>query len=683
MTTTTTKARATSEAILEAFQKLQDAQPAGKSVTRDSFRKESGIPESDWEYHFGTFAELKRAAGLAPTRADAKLKSAIAKSVSVSARAGVALERAEYGEKYLRTDKGRYKTMLVASDLHDKEIDPFFNRVMIDTARRVQPDNIVLGGDVFDLPEFGRYTIDPREWDAVGRIKFTHANIFRPLREAAPDAQFDLIEGNHECITPDTEVLTVTGWIKAGDYAALKAKPPIASFDLVDHNVTYNAPVAVATQGGREVYEVESTFKKERITANHKMVVGGRYLRKLEEIADNELVGENMTYALRSEPKFPQVVDDDLVRLAIWIITHATINQTEGEYQYWLSFNHIPKRIERRIKAVVQRIPGIKWEKVRNGLEVEGPAIAGILELITGLEVIGHGTRWFDTPDWLERLPVRYGKIVAEELTWASTQGFMAPRTSYFKGWSHNVGEALQWFMVSRGVPCAMRKLPLGQYTLTFNETGTLERWRGRPVKKSVYYRYGDVVSIQTVDGTLITRVDGKINFTGNCRLVKHLADFSPATRAILGDLHGMTIGDLFGLKEFEINYVAKADLKAYSAKEHDRELENNYRVYHGNVMVHHFPHARHMGMPGVNGHHHSHQVWPMFNIHQGAYEWHQLGAGHKRSASYCEGERWHNGFALIHIDTVTKSVNIEYIPVTSMAVVGGKFYTREPHELI
>jgi hypothetical protein len=99
--------------------------------------------------------------------------------------------------------------------------------------------------------------------------------------------------------------------------------------------------------------------------------------------------------------------------------------------------------------------------------------------------------------------------------------------------------------------------------------------------------------------------------------------------------------------------------------------------------MVHHFPHARHMGVPGVNGHHHSHVVWPMYNVHMGEYEWHQLGAGHKRKASYCEGERWHNGFAIVHIDTLTKTANIEYIPITSFAVVGGKMYVREPSEII
>lgn len=669
--------RMTKEAILEAYNKLQATLPAGKLLTRDKFRKESGVPVPDWEFHFGTFNALKSAAGVTvATATDRKVLASIAKSELLSVRDALDKERKSYGDRYTRTDNKRYKTLLVCSDLHDKEVDPFTMRVIIETAKRAQPDIISLGGDVFDLPEWGKYPVDPREWDAVGRIQHAHDHIFKPLREAAPDAQIDLIEGNHECVTPETEVLTDRGWKKAID---ISRADNVASFNLPSHSMRYEMPVEIRMQKPREVFEIETTFKKERITGNHRIVYDGQ-LTHLESI--DKLEGQRMLQAIWSRPKDSLDMDEWMIRFAVWVMTHGTINVTDSEYKYWLSFNKIPKRIERRIKAVVSKIRGIKWEKVRNGLEVEGPALAGILELITGKETIAHGTQYRDLPDWFEHLDPRRGPTVGEELTWASTQGFMAPRTSYFKGHQQAIGEKLQWFLVTRGVPCAMHRLEHDQYTLVFNETPTLERWRGKRVtKKSL----GDqtTIAIQTVDGTLVTRLDGKINFTGNCRLVKNLTDMSPATRALLGDLHGWTMEDLFKLREFKVNYVAKADLKSYSAKEHMNELEHNYRIYHGAFLVHHFPQGRALGLPGVNGHHHSHIVWPQYNVHRGAYEWHQLGAGHRRSAVYAEGEKWSNGFALVHIDTLTKGVNIEYIPVTDFAVVGGTWYTREPHEVV
>lgn len=676
--------------IIAEFNRLQSMLDPGKVLTREQFRKGAAVSTSQVEHQFGSFAELKRAAGAAPTRADTKVLNAVAKIATVSRRDDLIAERDTYGEDYLRTDESRYKTMLVATDLHDKEIDPFFLRVFLDTAKRVNPENVVLGGDVFDLPEFGRYNVDPREWDAVGRIKFVHDNIFTPLRNNVPDAQIDLIEGNHECITEDTEVLTNRGWITAKDlyedYQHFEAhdRPLVASFGHRDikgapQQLHYGPAVAVARQHSREILELESLFKHEKVTGNHNLVTTWGLESVDELIRRKALVGSNMIQAIDKGTSDQDLkMDYGIVRLMVWLSSTGSVIRDDHGTPY-MHFNKVPKRVERRIKSVASSLD-LKWEIKNQSIDLSGPKLEHYLEIITGVEKIEG--RWAKTPDWLERLPLEYGVVIASELTWASKMGFMSERTSYFNGNGHETADAWQMFFVMREVPCTVNKLPKGQYTLVFNETGVMERWRGNPIKVKPL-GLGTVISIQTDEGTLITRLNGKINFTGNCRLVKHLADFSPATRAILGDLHGMTIGDLFGLRKFEINYVAKADLKAYTTKEHEKELENNYRVYHDNVLVHHFPHARHMGLPGINGHHHRHQVWPMFNLHQGAYTWHQLGAGHKRSASYCEGERWHTGFALIHIDTMTKSVNIEYIPITDIAVVGGKWYAREATELV
>ncbi|WKZ86369.1 hypothetical protein N5B55_05285 [Ralstonia pickettii] len=332
-------------------------------VTRNYFRNHSAISESTWNRFFGTFEEFKRQSGIKLSRQQHGLERSIAKHASVDHYRRMNIERQDWADRYVRENPNRFKTILVCSDLHDIEIDPFYLRVLIDTARRAQPDVIALVGDIFDLPEFGKYGVDPREWDVVGRIRFAHEHILRPLREACPEAQIDFIEGNHEA------------------------------------------------------------------------------------------------------------------------------------------------------------------------------------------------------------------------------------------------------------------------------------------------------------------------------RLLRQLADATPALRAVLSDLHGFTVGKLLGLEQFEINYIAKADLAAWTKRDFEKELANNYKVYFDTFLCHHFPHARNMGLPGVNGHHHRHQVWSEFSPIYGPYEWHQLGAGHVRSASYCEGERWHNGFALVNIDAEKHSTAIDYVAVTDFAVSGGKWYYRAPSE--
>lgn len=336
-----------------------------KVVTRNYFRVHGRIRESVWNRHFGTFLEFKRQANITLSRPQHKLEREIAKHASVDHYRNMSQERMDWGDRYIRphTHAKRFKTALIFSDVHDKEVDRFWMRVVLDTNRRLQSDYIILGGDGLDLPEFGKYTVDPREWDVTGRISYLKHEFLRPLRQDNPGAQFDYVEGNHEA------------------------------------------------------------------------------------------------------------------------------------------------------------------------------------------------------------------------------------------------------------------------------------------------------------------------------RLLRHLADSSPAMRAILADLHGMTVQKLFGLDEFEINYIARMDLAAWTQRDHQKELASNYKIYDQCLLVHHFPYAQKMGLPGVNGHHHKHQVWPHYSPTFGPYEWHQLGCGHKRSAPYCEGEFWGLGFMIAHIDTKTKYVNFEYIPVTDHAVVGGKWYTRTEAE--
>jgi len=89
--------------------------------------------------------------------------------------------------------------VLVGSDFHAQWTDKFAMRVFIDTARRMQPDVIALAGDVLDLYDLSRYAKDPTGFKNVqGEINYVVNGIFKPLREACPNAQIDFFEGNHE-----------------------------------------------------------------------------------------------------------------------------------------------------------------------------------------------------------------------------------------------------------------------------------------------------------------------------------------------------------------------------------------------------------------------------------------------------------------------------------------------------
>lgn len=353
-----------SEADLIALLRRTQADVGDAHITRNQFRHRTGVSDSTWNRYFGTFLEFRRQAGLELNRNQHALERQIAKHVSVDVYRDFN-SRHELDTKYLRDSHSKIKTMIVASDLHDEEIDPFYLRVLLTAIKMVRPDTVCLAGDILDLPEFGKFNVDPREWDVSGRIRYAQDNILSPIRQAAPDAQIDYIEGNHEY------------------------------------------------------------------------------------------------------------------------------------------------------------------------------------------------------------------------------------------------------------------------------------------------------------------------------RLLRHLADATPALKTVLSDLLGLTVSNIFGLDAFEINYIAKADLAAFNKADQRKEVERSYKVYDGAFLVHHHPHARSWGLPGVNGHHHSWKVFHEKNVMLGAYQWLQLGCGHRLRASFCEGEFWSMGFDIVHINTETKSVTHEYINVSDIAVIGGMYLYRTGEEKI
>jgi len=182
----------------EVVQMLSDEKGVLVHITRNSFRINSNISDATWNRYFGTFNEFRRQAGLELSRHQHQVEMAIGKHASTDKMSDLTDLKRSYAGKYDRSDNGRrFKTILVGTDFHGLKCDPFVRRMFEIANKRIQPDVINLNGDFFDLPNFSKYTTDPREFDVMGEIEWNH-DMFSTLREDNPDAQMDFIEGNHE-----------------------------------------------------------------------------------------------------------------------------------------------------------------------------------------------------------------------------------------------------------------------------------------------------------------------------------------------------------------------------------------------------------------------------------------------------------------------------------------------------
>jgi predicted phosphodiesterase len=189
---------ASTDDMINDLRRIQKMNPA-KFVTRNFYREHGKYSDQTWSSRFGTFHEFRREAGLELHRGGQRIEKATATQASRDRYRGFfEVEIAPWVGKYEKNHKPGVKTLIVASDFHDIEVDRFALDVFLDTVKRVQPDVVVLAGDVFDLYEFSRFDKDPRLTNLRKRFDFVRNEIFAPLREAAPEAQIDFIIGNHD-----------------------------------------------------------------------------------------------------------------------------------------------------------------------------------------------------------------------------------------------------------------------------------------------------------------------------------------------------------------------------------------------------------------------------------------------------------------------------------------------------
>lgn len=172
----------------------------GFAASRQRYRQLGRFPEILVTDAFGNHEEFLREAGLRDKRNTTRVRN---KSALLNTHQKVA----EYADQELRRYNHLYRTprtgrleVVVGSDFHSWFVDPFALRVFIDTIELVQPDVVVLNGDVFDFPQISRHRKLPGHFslNLADEITFGREHILKAVRMAAPKADILLVIGNHE-----------------------------------------------------------------------------------------------------------------------------------------------------------------------------------------------------------------------------------------------------------------------------------------------------------------------------------------------------------------------------------------------------------------------------------------------------------------------------------------------------
>ena len=162
--------------------------------------------------------------------------------------------------------------------------------------------------------------------------------------------------------------------------------------------------------------------------------------------------------------------------------------------------------------------------------------------------------------------------------------------------------------------------------------------------------------------------------------LLRHVADRTPEMRAILSDFMGVSLADLLGLRDLEINLRCQHDLAAFKPSDIREQIKTNRKTYFGTVTVDHYADDKFgFGTNWVAGHTHKPRLLTHANEVLGAIWGVNLGCGAKVDNNYTGRNHNANSFLFIHYDTHKKQAVHEHIVFSDdSCVVGGKRYTRK-----
>ena len=106
-----------------------------------------------------------------------------------------------------KRDGGASSLVVFASDQHAPYEDRELHQAFLSFLHETKPDEVILGGDTLDNPAISRHRDNPA-WSASAQDCIQGAfNVISDYRDAAPDARFRKLLGNHD-IRLETELLS-------------------------------------------------------------------------------------------------------------------------------------------------------------------------------------------------------------------------------------------------------------------------------------------------------------------------------------------------------------------------------------------------------------------------------------------------------------------------------------------
>lgn len=553
--------------------------------------------------------------------------------------------------------------ILILSDIHFcyQDDDALFAALQYGIDKDV--NCVYLNGDTIDMYQLSRHEKNPANRSFSYELDVVRT-FLRGLREMFPNAHLVYKLGNH-CFARETEVLTPNGFI---DFADLKEDDLVGQFDK-DMNISFVKPTSIIKQHYNGfMYHVENNYSRQFVTDGHRVAVGDDFILakdlKISDVKNIPLNGfvNNQDYD----------ISDDMLRFIVWLVCDGCIvfqkltKTNKIRFQFKLSK-------ERKINALKELLEGMDVpytfkECKKTGINKLQPYYIRLYhkEFVHSLYKELDGKKQF--PSWFRKLSKRQVEIVLNEV--CITDGSLHDGGITLTTTSKHDASLLQEISILNGINCNVVKFENQsgfdngklQYKLRIkidSENSMIS------VKKIETLEYEDTVyCVEMPLGTVITRNNGKVAFSGNCaRYEKYIMQNAPH---LLG-IDALKLSELLNFTELRIHEV-KSMQWAYAGKLpilHGHELPTKSGGVNPARTV-----QLKLNKQGIVGHFHRETRSNGKQFDDKPYTTYSSGALCDLNPAYMPINDWTHGFTYVEVDPKTGNYYVQ-----QKTIVDGKIY--------
>ena len=341
-----------------------------------------------------------------------------------------------------------------------------------------------------------------------------------------------LIEGNHECVHKETEVLTDNGWvniIKLTEEGSDKRYKPL-TYNVQKNCIEVDEIKARHKKFQEKMIKIETNNTKQIVSFNHEVLLGNKKVLAKDLLSFTRDQIEEIQHSIRPTSSMnlgDYDVPDNMLRLITWIVCDGClVNSNKNKpnlapklrVQFKLSKENKITLIENLLKET-----GIEYTKKKATKSEENKLQPYLIRFYgsAAKKIFNYFPNGKEFPEFFRQISKRQLEIVLKTIS--STDGALVnKRVLWYTKSAKNI-DIIQEACVKNGYSLRVdRKNESGFKKGSSSFVCTItEHWDWVKLNNSIeVVDYNDYsYCISTNNGTLITRIDGKCAITGNCWL--------------------------------------------------------------------------------------------------------------------------------------------------------------------